>query len=125
VARIVPVAYSLDMTSTPKLAPTSCARPAPVRLPPRTVSSGCRLSVAPTNTAIPRTQAASAAKDHTADRNVRSLVHSLTSAARKLARRSTTSFGMVQPSFPVVATACGAGAGTPARYSTLLSVIRM
>ena len=68
---MVPLAYSLDMTRTPKLAATSRPTVAPVRLPPRTVSSGCRLRVAPTNTAMPRTKAAIAASVHRVDRTVR------------------------------------------------------
>src|SRR5829696_8821777 len=97
--RMVPAAYSLDIIRTPKLAPTSRPNPAPVRLPPRTVSSGFRLLVAPTNTAMPRMQPAIAASVHIADRRLRSLVHSDCRAWGKPARW-----------FPVVAGARLAGA---------------
>src|SRR5829696_7160106 len=76
VVRMVPAAYSRVIIRTPKLAPTIRLNPAPVRLPPRTVSSGCRLLVAPTNTAMPRMPPAMAARVHVADRRLRSLVHS-------------------------------------------------
>jgi hypothetical protein len=123
VAPMVPVAYSLDMTRTPKLAATSRPKVAPVRLPPRTVSSGWRLRVAPTNTAMPRTKAAIAASVHRVDRTVRNLVHSEASPSVKPARPASTFVRMSQPPLLLVVVAGWPGTGSVARYSTLVSVI--
>ncbi|MEQ4609549.1 hypothetical protein ABMX48_24660 [Streptomyces cavourensis] len=76
VVRIVPLLYFPVTTSAPTAAASIWATTESVRLPPRTVSSGCRLPVAATNTA-PRTgSAAVAAVVHTVERTLRNLIHS-------------------------------------------------
>src|SRR6266508_434570 len=86
VERIVPVLYSLVITSTPKMAAAIWAGGAPVRLPPRMVSSGWMLVVTPTNTAMTGTIAAITNGVQAVARAVRTLVHSLRRAWAKPCR---------------------------------------
>ena len=73
-----------------------------MRLPPSTVSSGCRLLVAPTKTATPRMPAAIAAIVHHADRIVHSLLASERSTSVKPGRTGRpTVAGHRRPSSPL------------------------
>jgi len=82
VGRTVPVLYSPLTTTAPNAANTICAGGAPVRLPPSTVSSGWRLPVRPTNTAITGVISAAARNVQRSDRVEVALTASAASARR-------------------------------------------
>jgi hypothetical protein len=73
---MVPLAYSPVTTRAPTTAAISWATTLRVRLPPSTVSSGCRLRLAATNAAPATGTTAVASVVQTRERRLRNLIHS-------------------------------------------------